>query len=135
MRTLVFRLETYVFGRNISCWPLWLRGALQAFPEFAGFVRNFCLENSPCFNMLGHGDLVSRLICPVTHKVTLRVPILNLLPEPPRPSKYHCANFPRTPPKRVGSIVVRPRKFSKQKLPGGHAYTRFVEGSSRGHEE
>ena len=36
----------------------------------------------------GQGDLVSRLISPITHIVTLIIPIINLLTKSPRPSKY-----------------------------------------------
>ena len=45
----------------------------------------------------GQGDLVSRSITPITHIVTLPIPIINLLTKSPRPSKYlrQVADFSR----------------------------------------
>ena len=36
----------------------------------------------------GQGDLVSRLITPITHIVTPIIPIINLVTKSPGPSKY-----------------------------------------------
>ena len=46
---------------------------------------------SPCKYLKGQGDLVSRLITPITHIVTLLIPVINLLPKSPDPPSKDSA--------------------------------------------